>query len=183
MTTTARKFILVPAALAALGVAFAIVCLLLRLFGSRDSLVRKKLRIGAILLTLQGFALQGVTASASCYDAEMEPWIEPSSQEVGLLELSLSEPLVLEAVAWEVYGPVSFALMDGETIVQVGPAEAVDGAMDSYEEPVRIMIDAADVAPGIDYELCVYEGAFETPEAIAAAPGYALMDVYEVRFR
>jgi len=176
---TLRKYLVVPMLLVGLGTAFAIVCVLLALNRGSATLLRRKLRIGAMILTLQGVATTGSMASATCYDQSVVPWIEPTSSETGTIHVAAGSPVVLEGIVVDaMYEEVCYALFSGDELVTWGQVEAADGTWDSDEEPVRLTISPELIEPGRAYDLRVMWGPFSGPEEILAAEPYQVVDTY-----
>ncbi len=67
MNNTIIKYFL----LAVLGIAFALIVVLMYLLGERDWLIRKKLRIGALIITLNGVVV-GAGCTSSCYKIALD---------------------------------------------------------------------------------------------------------------
>jgi len=161
-----RKDVWIPVAVIGLGVAFATVSLLVRASRGNPWLIRRKLRLGALLLSL-GWTAAGCSegGSTTCYaplppehvEFDAEFWSEVDARLV--LDLSAGH-----ALTGQIYRrtTTSFAyrlLAADQTERQRGELVALDGAFDAASEAFSLDLGAA-VAPA-DYELVVYAGEVE----------------------
>lgn len=87
MSIPTRKNLIAPIILIPLALAFFTVCLLLIIKKNDARLIRRKLRIGALILTFSAFSSNVPHAAASCYEAEM-PTISPVDYKVEAPEIS-----------------------------------------------------------------------------------------------
>lgn len=133
-----KKEIYLPLVLIGLSAAFITVSFLVWLTRGNDSLLKKKLRIGAMILLLTGTAV-GCSPEPSCYvpnptdEIDIGNGIYPG----GEIQLDLN---ISNVIAGTIMYPSSqvytFQILDGEGgILDRGPIEAVDGKYnDNYEE-------------------------------------------------
>jgi hypothetical protein len=165
-----RKYIVVPVALLGLSIAFIILSIALSAAKGKDSILRKKLRIGGLILAMQGLTAQGVWPSAGCYvPAPPECTVELGSSEQAV-ELNLEESNTVEATIH--YGDqqlFTFAVVADNSVVQSGIVVPIDQRMDSPEEKVTISIDPNKVASGRQYQLHILQGQYEEEASIIVA--------------
>jgi ABC-type glycerol-3-phosphate transport system substrate-binding protein len=83
-----RKYLIIPVILLGLSIVFIILSIMLFISKGNDSILRKKLRIGGLILALQGVAIQGVWPSSGqeCYVQAV-----PEIQVLSVLELVSGE--------------------------------------------------------------------------------------------
>ncbi len=170
-----RKIFAVLLPLAALSVAFVIVSALLLLQRNNPRLLKRRLRIGALILALQ-WTSGGLTASATCYDGPFLPTLEPGPEETGTIEVAPG-PIVLEATMHDYdYIAYSYILLGPadedntrQTVCLFGPVIARDGSLDSSSERVKIEMDCRHLVPGYEYELLIVSAPGQSdPEVVNA---------------
>lgn len=152
MVELMRKYLVIPVVLLGLGMVFIVLSVILVLTKGSDPVLRKKLRIGGLILALQGMAVQGAWPGPSreCY-ARAEPEFE--AQE--MIEVNLTENPAVEALVRFGWGEsFSYAIYSqGRQLVQEGDLPAADGKMDAEEEKVIINLDPALFSAGGLYTL------------------------------
>jgi hypothetical protein len=142
-----RRFLVIPIALLGLSIAFIVLSVILVITKGSDPVLRKKLRIGGLILALQGVAVQGAWSGPAreCY-ARAEPEFE--AQE--MIEVNLAENPAVEAVirfGWD--ESFSYAIYNQDRqLVQEGELPAADGEIDAEEEAVIISLDPARFSDG-----------------------------------
>ena len=121
---------------------FIVLSVILVITKGSDPVLRKKLRIGGLILALQGVAVNGAWSGPAreCYAIA-----EPEFEAPAMIEVNLTENPAVEALihfGWD--EPFSYAIYDeSHQSVQEGELSAADGKMDSEEETVIISLDAA----------------------------------------
>jgi hypothetical protein len=159
MTEMLRKHIVMPIVLFGLSIAFIILCLILFVHKGNAAVLRKKLRIGGLLLALQAVAVQGAWPGARCYEGPAPRCaLSESAPESGELVLNIKETNEIEAMVLDGLGiDFSFAVVGEDSVIQSGAVKPFDGRMDSREEKVTISLDPEKVLPGT-YELRIFHG-------------------------
>jgi len=171
-------------AIFAVGLAFALVCFLVRVSRGHPWLVRRKLAVGALLLSLTWAAGGcsdedggGVTCYAPVYEAERFDF-DPAFEDQGALEMDVTvstrltgtlEQRQTDAYAYLLRRP------DGSE-ARRGPVVADDGAFD--EEVEDFVVDLGLGLPLGSYELALYAGA---PADVA--PGQAPLVTFPLLLR
>jgi hypothetical protein len=170
MNEVIRKYIVVPVILLGLGIAFLILCFLLFISKGNDLILRKKLRIGGLILALQAVAIQGVWPGARCYEGPAPKFVaSESALESGTIELNIRETSEVEATLRDATGfDLFFAVVVNESVIQSGAVKASDGRLDSREEKVTIDIDPEKVSAGT-YELRLFWGKYNNKIKILKA--------------
>ncbi len=162
-----KRELWIPVAVAGLCLVFAAICLGLSLWRKNGWLLKKKLRVGAMLLSLTGFAAGGGPV-ACCYASAGEsplvsldgvPWGGEVTCDVNSGRSLEGEIDYCSSDRW------SFRVTspDGRTEVQRGSLIPLDGAFDQSQEAFRL-----NLAPSVelgDYQLCVHALAAEDLEA------------------
>lgn len=153
-----KKELWAPLALAGLAVIFGGVCLGLWLSRGDQWWLKRKLRIGALMLTLTGVA-NGV-ACTSCY-AGVASVITLAGQHTGsdlVLDLADGTRIAgkIEHNTLDDYAVIPFNLFDPDGgLAQAGTLVAKDGAFDESSE--KFFLDLrADTQPG-GYEINIYD--------------------------
>jgi hypothetical protein len=152
-----KKELYIPLILIGLSVAFVVVSFLLWLSRGNDSLLKKKLRIGAIILSLTGTAVGCGGCGETCYlkIPDNQFYLEDHGS-VGRIELDMSATNKLTGMIRHRIDEDFWYLIrkqNGEEI-QRGNVEPLDGAYDESEEEFEILV-RIDIATG-EYELEFY---------------------------
>jgi hypothetical protein len=165
-----RRYFVIPVGLCGLSIVFIIFCIILRISKKNDAILRKKLRIGGLILALQAVAIQGAWAGATCYERKTPEFaVSDSVSESDVLEVNLKE--TSEILAMIKYGErryFSFAIVRKDSVIQSGAVNPFDGRMDSLDEKVTIPVDPNKVSIGT-YELRVFWGAMQGKAGIFRA--------------
>jgi hypothetical protein len=160
-----KKELWAPFALAGLAVIFAAVCLGLWLSRGNHWWLKRKLRIGALMLTLTGVA-NGCTC-ASCYTGPASVITLDGQYSGAELVLDLASGTRIQGKVehsiLDEDAPIPFHLleMDGG-LVQVGALVAKDGAFDERTEKLYLDL-RADTQPGY-YEIEIYDPDSQLPD-------------------
>ncbi|MCP4548199.1 MAG: hypothetical protein GY835_17175 [bacterium] len=135
------------AALAAIGIAFGCVSLLVYLSNGHPRLIARKLKLGAIILSLTAMLGTACTTPSrvTCYMPAPPDRVavDPDAFVDNVIWLVLAESneiagTILDRDSSE----FSFCLIDAEvSVIQEGELAAQDGAMDEAEEEFTIVID------------------------------------------
>ncbi len=170
MAELLRKYIVLPLGLCALGIVFVILCMLLLANKGNDQVLRKKLRIGALILALQAVAIQGAWSAGSCYERKGPEFaLRNSAFESGVIDLNLKETRQIAAtIKFGERADFSFAVIGKSMVIHSGAVNPSDGRMDSSDENVTLLIDPDKVAVG-NYELRVFWGAAQSPAGFLRA--------------
>jgi len=165
MTEVLRKYVVLPVILLGLAAAFVVLCALVVINRGNDRLLRRKLRIGGLILALQAVGTQGAWPAASCYErVTPEVTVSTSASETGLIELNLKESSRITATVK--YGArlrFSYAVIGQGAVIASGAVDPVDGRMDSGEETVAILMDPNALSTGT-YELRIFQVAPMQPK-------------------
>ena len=149
MSIDSRKNLVGLLLLVPLGVAFALVCLLLMVKKNNPGLIKKKLRIGALLLTFTTFATFAPRASASCYEVEADMIIWPVDSEINDLGIAAYDGVSVTS-AWNI-------------IISEGTAKRVlfafDTTVSSYTDLGYQVVSKKSGAPDTDV---IMEGELES---------------------
>jgi len=158
-----RKYLVIPIALLGLSIVFIVLSIILEIAKGNDSILRKKLRIGGLILALQGLAVQGAWPSSSCYERASPVFVvDSASAEMPTLELDLEQSNTIEArIHFGENQDFTFIIVAGNRVVQWGAVTPLDQRMDSPEETVLIEIDPAKVSGGFTYTLLIICGQAE----------------------
>ncbi len=157
-----RKIYL-PILVAGVAVVFALVCLGVVISNSRDSWIRRKLKIGALLLSLTGSATGCGPSPIVCYlpspyfrDEVLIGTATYGDDGVYSLTVSPGAGFTIAAILYGRLGNAySFVLVDGgDQIVQSGDLGAEDGDFDEENESLNVFINP-DLSPGV-YTLQFY---------------------------
>jgi hypothetical protein len=132
----------VLAAVVLLSILFTLIGILL--FFNRESrrLIRWKLKVGALLLTLNGMTLTGCLRPpvVTCYDVMPLNWLTLDNQqydsEAGLYQVELPPDNTVRGDLSQAYGTSFSWLLCTETgtVLQKGSLVMADGALDSTDE-------------------------------------------------
>jgi hypothetical protein len=150
--------IAIPLYLAALFVAFALISLFVVLSKRHPFFIEKKLRLGALILSLTGASIGCL--QPTCYSpANPNNWIEVDQADAAasaiILNVSVSDTLSGK-IGNRVGSQFSFAVVDSHRIVmKSGDIAALDGVFDETTEEFKIAIGTS-VFPG-NYFLRFYE--------------------------
>ncbi len=169
MVELLRKYLVIPIALLGLSIVFIVLSIILEIAKGNDSILRKKLRIGGLILALQGLAVQGAWPSSSCYErAPPEFAVDSAYAEASTLEVDLGQSNTIEAqIRYGEHETFSFIILAGDRVVQWGAVTPSDQRMNSPEETVVITIDPARVSGGTTYTLLIVWGRIaDLPETI-----------------
>lgn len=143
-----RRELWIPIAVIGLTLAFTLVSWLVRLSGGHPWLIRRKLRLGAVLLGLTWSAAGcNGPGSVTCYLPALEDDVHFDAPFVSSAGLTLDLAAGSELTG-EIFGPTSdvyaFQLLAADdTEVRRGDLVATDGAFDESEEAFRIVLDPA----------------------------------------
>lgn len=167
-----RRELWVPLAVVAITLAFVAVSALVRATGGNPWLIRRKLRIGAVLLGLTWSAGGCDKITGTCYDPIPGEHLEidaPFQVDSGY-RLDLAAGHVLTGtVAFRTSDSFAFQLSDADGAeVRRGALTATDGAFDASVEAVSLDV-GADLAPG-EYELRCYGGDIDHGGLLVRAP-------------
>jgi len=155
-----KKELLIPLAGLALVLLFAIVSVLVIITrGKNPYLVRKKLAIGAMMLSLSASAAGCTPPWVSCYepaDDERNVISLVGLEDEGAFVFNQAEDQVVSLVIrYRAGDSFSFLLEDSEgNEVQRGDLQATDGVFDESTEELALA-PSEDILPG-DYSLYVY---------------------------
>jgi hypothetical protein len=154
-----KKELYLPLVLIGLSAAFIAVSFLVWITRSNDSLLKKKLRIGAMILMLTGATVGCDCSDVTCYIQAMpnmvyiDGTIYPGGEVT--LDLNFSNIIagIIESPTSSVY---SFQILDDEeAVIDRGPIEAIDGEYDDdWHEAFELSV-SEDIASGI-YDLYFY---------------------------
>lgn len=160
MVELLRKYMVIPIALLGLSIVFFVLSIILEIAKGNDSILRKKLRIGGLILALQGLAVQGAWPSSSCYErAPPEVVVDSASAETTTLAVDLEQSNTIEAkIRYGEHEKFSFIILAGDRVVQWGAVTPSDQRMNSPEETVVIAIDPSKVSGGTTYSLLIVWG-------------------------
>ena len=163
-----KKELYIPLILIGLSVAFVVVSFLLWLSRGNDSLLKKKLRIGALIISLSGIALGcwSERDCSTCYLIAPQNQFTVEDQHDGgkiVMDMSVSNKL-----AGHVSGYTSddlwYLIEDyDDNEIQRGTVEPLDGSYDEYSEEFEILI-RIDLPTG-EYKLEFYQLEEEYPLA------------------
>jgi hypothetical protein len=154
-----KKEIYIPLILIGLSVAFVVVSFLLWLSRGNDTLLKKKLRIGALIISLSGIALGcwSERDCSSCYLVARENVFIVEDQHMGgriVLDMSVTNKLtgMVDNFTNDDFWYLIEDYNDNE--IQRGTVEPLDGAYDEYQEEFEILV-RIDLATG-EYKLEFY---------------------------
>jgi len=163
-----KRILIIPIVLLVLGIAFAVISLLVNITRSNSKLIKKKLVIGGLIISLTALLNGPVWAQQGpdvlCYDmAAPIPTIEIFNvQNQGEIIIELPYDSIISGRIQENSGQYySFKITDmvGQ-VVQSGELVPSDGAFDQKTEEFEMAIDI-NLAPG-KYNLYFYECDIET---------------------
>ena len=104
-----RRFLIIPVILLGLSVVFVALSLILVITKNKDPILRNKLRIGGLILALQGAAIQGAwSSSETCYQVSPLFSVDEVST-TGIIDLNLKETNeIVATLHYGDYGEFSF---------------------------------------------------------------------------
>jgi hypothetical protein len=162
-----RDSLYVTLALVGLGVAFGVLSLLVWLSRGHPGLIRHKLRIGAVMVTLTAILAGGVTrcGATKCYAGPGPPSVSLVGESYGRLVVTYGPEMTIGGTAQDFqYMSLSFRVVDLErTLVQSGDIAALDGSFDDWYEPFEFAL-SGDVVPG-EYLLRMYSCSADVQES------------------
>lgn len=142
-----KKDLLIPIALAGLGIIFSII--LVAVFVSKGKSkfwVSKKMRIGAIIISLSSFSVQQSCVPVTCYEPVMPDQLYLVINKQGEVLMNLSDSTELRGILYERESiEFSFNIADtlkSDSIIQKGEILPVDGNFDESSEDFFLKIDA-----------------------------------------
>lgn len=170
-----RRETWIPLAVVSLTIAFVLVSGLVRLSAGNPWLIRRKLRLGALLLGL-GWSAAGCDGngpgSVTCYAPVLtdEFQVDDSfwTEQGYVLDLSAGHVLTGEILMRTASSYAFEVRAGGETVVLTGELAATDGAFDESREPFQLDL-GTEISPE-SYEVLVYAGTIETGHTIAQLP-------------
>jgi len=162
MTEFLRRYLVIPVILLGLSIVFVVLSIILEISKGNDSILRRKPRIGGLILALQGVAIQGAWPSASCYERAPPQFVlDSTSPETTTIELDLEETNTIEAsIRYGEHEKFTFVILDNKHVIQWGAVTPSDRRMNSPEETVVMAIDPAKVSSGTTYKLLVLWGQY-----------------------
>ena len=154
-----KKEIYIPLILIGLSVAFVVVSFLLWLSRGNDALLKKKLRIGALIISLSGIALGcwSERDCSTCYLVAQENVFTVEEQYMGgRIVLDMSETYKLTGLVSNYTSEDFWYLIEdySDNEIQRGMVEPLDGAYDEHSEEFEILV-RVDLATG-EYKLEFY---------------------------
>jgi hypothetical protein len=162
-----KKELYIPLVLIGLSVAFIVVSFLLWLSRGNDSLLKKKLRIGALILTLSGVATGcWYSEEVTCYVPSVScVFVVEDAVAQGTIELDMA---VTNKLSGKIYQPEGedfwYVITDqDDQEIQTGTVEALDGVFDEGMEEFELVV-SSDVATG-EYVLDFYTPELNRPAA------------------
>lgn len=169
-----KQSIYLSAALVGLGAVFAILSVLVWLSRGHPALIRHKLRIGALLISVSAMLTAGVTGciavsgddppevDASCYVLPPPPnRVLVDGVEYGKLTVAVDVSPEVTGVIWNIEGTrFSFRVDDHlDNPLQVGDLQATDGAFDDDYEAFVLVLSRN--LPAGEHRLSLYAGSFD----------------------
>jgi hypothetical protein len=159
-----KKELYLPLVLIGLSAAFIAVSFLVWITRGNDSLLKKKLRIGALILSLSGIGTGCWTTT--CYEGYPEDYFVLDGMDTNReIELDLTISNILRGKIENRRGEgYWFLITDQDSVeVQTGILEALDGAFNERAEEFEIAV-RSDIPTG-DYELTLYSADDDNPQA------------------
>ena len=154
-----KKHLFIPVVISLVAAAFITISLLVFFTRGKPSLIRKKLRIGAILIYLTGLVscdlIDGKKSRPTCYVPLPPPnefhIVEPSPGRYGI-DIDLTSGNLLKGIIERREGEeFSFRIEDDNALErQRNDLFALDGAFDEYAEDFELTIEG-DLATGTYY--------------------------------
>ncbi len=138
-----KKEIVIPVIVVALSVAFAVISLAVILTkGKSKKWIKRKMKIGALLLTLNAFTPGSAQKiEVSCYDIAEENLMLLNEKKTELTFNAKSLKIVDAYVDFRTGNKYSFCLLDTENNkIQQGKIEAADGKFDKWKEDIEITL-------------------------------------------
>jgi hypothetical protein len=160
-----KKEICLPLVLIGLSAAFIVVSFLVWITRGKDSLLKKKLRIGALILSLSGVG-SGCWPVISCYDGlPADRFVLEGTDVYGEIELDLTVSNILKGKIQQRRGKDYWFLITGQDSVEIqtGTLEALDGAFNEDTEEFEIAV-RSDIPTG-GYDLTFYSADDDHPQA------------------
>jgi len=176
-----KREIWIPMAVLGLCLVFALICLGLSLWRRNGWLLKKKLRVGAMLLTLTGFVATGGPV-ACCYATAGDDTMVSLEGESwgGEVTLDLQSGTSLEGQIENCHSlDWSYLLStpEGTRELQRGDLIPLDGEFEELSEAFRLTLDPG-TEPG-DYRLCIHQQAaqeLDEPLGFRACFGLTVID-------
>jgi hypothetical protein len=159
-----KKEICLPLVLIGLSAAFIVVSFLVWITRGKDSLLKKKLRIGALILSLSGVG-SGCWA-VSCYETLPYDYFTLEGMDFnGEIELDLTVSNILRGKIEQRHSQEYWFLIAGQDSaeIQTGTLEALDGAFNENTEEFEIAV-RSDIPSG-RYELYFYSEESDSEQA------------------
>jgi len=160
MIAAVRRFLVVPAAVAILGIAYLVMCLLVFLTSGRRWPLEKKLALGCLLVSLTTMSIPSSWASGTCYEPAL-----PKIQLVvdGEGKAPTDTITVTRGATKEIPGILRYGqsysfiyqIVSGREVLAEGEVLPVDGKLDTSEERVRFSLDCSKVPAGT-YDLVIW---------------------------
>ena len=158
-----KKELYLPLVLIGLSAAFIVVSLLVWITRGNDSLLKKKLRIGAMILMLTGTAVGCNCTEVTCYIGTRPNMVyfDDGTTMDGEIHLDLNIGNIVTGTIESPSSPVyTFQILDDEdVIIDRGPIEAIDGKYDDRLEAFELSV-REDITSGT-YDLNFYMASEE----------------------
>ncbi len=141
-----KKEILFPIAIIALSIIFSIIVFAVFLSNGKSKFwISKKMRIGAVILSLSSFSVQ--QACVTCYEPAMDDMYEFERDSTGTLSINLSDSSrVVGTIYSRMSSVYSFSItsseLDNDTL-DLGEILPADGSYDEPTEDVYFDIDTS----------------------------------------
>ena len=155
-----KKAVYIPVVFIVLGLLFLGVSFLVYLTKGKDSLIKRKLRIGALLLTITGFSITGCSGGGGVVSCYIGPapnnFILETQYPSSAINVNLAHTNILHGeIRYRINTNYSFRLMDtGNTVIQTNELFADDGVYDTATEQFSLSLTNA-VQTG-EYKLYFY---------------------------
>ena len=138
-----KKEIIIPIVVIALSIAFALVSLAIILTnGKSKKWTQRKMKIGALLLTLNAFtpgAAQEI--EVTCYDIAESNVMLLKNDQTELIFESKSQKVIKAYIDYRMGEDYSFCLFDNKNqAIQKGKITAADGKFDKWKEDIEIRL-------------------------------------------
>jgi hypothetical protein len=138
-----KKEIIIPIIIVVLSIAFALISLAVILTkGKSKKWINRKMKIGALLLTLNAFTPGSAQEiEVSCYDIAEENLMLLKDNKTELT-FNANSPKIVEAyIDYRIGDEYSFCVFDAENNkIQDGKIEAADGKFDKWKEDIEITL-------------------------------------------
>jgi len=138
-----KKEIIIPIIVVALSIVFALISLAVILTkGKSKKWIRRKMKIGALLLTLSAFTPGSAQEiEVSCYDIAEENLMLLKNNKTELTFESKSPKIVKAYIDYRIGENYSYCLFDNENNkIQKGKITAADGKFDKWKEDIEITL-------------------------------------------